>query len=158
MEEWKTVIYHSEIYEKYEVSTEGNVRNRKTKKSMSQNDNGRGYLKVMLYNKDKRKCVSVHRIVAEVFIPNPNNYDTVDHINHNKHDNRVENLRWLSHKNNSSNGYFYQQRKVKCLETGQIFDSISQASKETNVSVGGICDCCSGKLESTKGLHFKYLD
>ena len=62
---------------------------------------GWGYLQVGLGR--IRNSVSVHRLVAEAFIPNPENKPCVDHINGNRLDNRVENLRWVSHKENCNN-------------------------------------------------------
>ena len=59
--------------------------------------NNRGYLCVQLYsNTPKCKSYSVHRLVAEAYIPNPNNLPQVNHINEDKTDNRVENLEWIS--------------------------------------------------------------
>lgn len=55
-------------------------------------DNGKGYMRVNIQN----KCYKVHRLVAEVFIPNPNGKPTVDHINRVRGDNRFENLRWAT--------------------------------------------------------------
>ena len=156
MKEWKQIIYDGITYN-YEVSTEGEVRNIDTGKIKSQHDNGRGYLKVTLNKHGKVKNVFVHRLVAEAFIPNPNNYDTVDHVDHNKYNNKVENLRWLSRKENTDDGRILQQRRVKCVETNIIYDSISQASRETGISVGGICGCCKGSFETIKGLHFEYI-
>ena len=158
MEEWKQIEIDG-IKWNYEVSSkDGAVRNMKTGRILKQHENIWGYLYVRLSRNDKQKNFTIHRLVAIMFIPNPHGYDTVDHINHNKHDNRVENLRWLSHKNNSNNGRILQQRKVKCIELDKIYDSMAQASRETNVSVGGICDCCKGKIESIKGLHFEYVN
>ena len=62
-----------------------------------------GYLQSEINLKYTKKTYSIHRLIAEVFIPNPNNYDIVDHINGNRMDNRVENLRWVSRHQNSLN-------------------------------------------------------
>lgn len=77
---------------------------------------GCGYLQVCLGR--IRKTVFVHRLVAEAFLPNPENKPAVDHINGNRLDNRVENLRWVSHKENCNNpntkyrGVYGSNRKV----------------------------------------------
>lgn len=62
-----------------------------------------GYPIVTLYKKGISKTVKVHRLVAIAFIPNPNNYPCVDHINTDKKDNRVENLSWCTYKMNANN-------------------------------------------------------
>ena len=63
--------------------------------------NHKGYLRVQLYgNTPKHKTYSVHRLVAQTYIPNPNNLPQVNHINEDKTDNRVENLEWISNADN----------------------------------------------------------
>ena len=64
--------------------------------------NRNGYLFVGLWN-NKQKHFLIHRLIAIYFIDNPNNYDYVDHINRNKRDNRIENLRWITKSGNMRN-------------------------------------------------------
>lgn len=62
-----------------------------------------GYFYVNLYKDGHSKTMKVHRLVANAFIPNPENKPCIDHINTNKKDNRVENLRWVTYKENANN-------------------------------------------------------
>lgn len=74
----------------------------------------KGYLKIILeQNTNRKRSTSVHRLVAETYIPNPNNYDTVNHINEDKTDNRVENLEWLSNADN----VVYSKAKTRLIKT-----------------------------------------
>ena len=61
------------------------------------------YLIVTLYKNKKQKHLNIHRLIAIYFIDNPNNYQIVDHINRNPKDNRIGNLRWITHSGNMRN-------------------------------------------------------
>lgn len=63
---------------------------------------GSGYLQVNLFSLKKQCCKRIHRIVAETFIPNPENKPQINHKNGTKTDNRVENLEWVSHQENQT--------------------------------------------------------
>ena len=84
----------------YYITEFGNVYNSKTHKVLNWCDNGTGYMYVTLLINGKRKNYTIHRLVAEAFVSNPNNLPTVNHIDGNKTNNNVENLRWLTHKEN----------------------------------------------------------
>lgn len=92
----------------YEVSNIGRVRSLNYKRTgkekiLKNTESNDGYLIVGLTKNGKRKQFKVHRLVAEAFIPNPENKPCIDHINTVRSDNRVENLRWVSYKENSNN-------------------------------------------------------
>lgn len=83
----------------YFVSEQGNIY--KGDRQISQSKMTRGYLSVSLYTNGKMKTHYVHRIVAEVYIPNVNNKPLVNHIDGNKFNNSVSNLEWCTHQENS---------------------------------------------------------
>ena len=90
-------------YPNYLIYPDGRVWSKKRKIFLKCDVNRcGGYLHTKIYN-GKPKCVRVHRLVAEHFIPNPENKPQVDHINRDTYDNRVENLRWVSNSENQLN-------------------------------------------------------
>ena len=102
---WKPIKDYEGLYE---VSNLGRVKSlnyRKTgkEKILKNIECNNGYLKVGLIKFGKCKMCSIHRLVAEAFIPNPEDKPCIDHINTIKNDNRVENLRWVTHKENNNN-------------------------------------------------------
>lgn len=91
----------------YSISSNGDVRNDKTGRILKPYKNNSGYYQVMLGS--KTSPVYIHRLVAKAFIPNPDDLPQVDHINGNKLDNRVDNLRWVTVSDNCY-GFGYEQR------------------------------------------------
>ena len=110
---WKTIPYGNGDYE---VSTCGRVKSFKHHevKIMKPSLHNCGYLCVELFENGKAKKCKIHRLVAEAFIPNPENKPMVDHIFNNKFDNYFENLRWVTASEN--NYYAYETGASKSGE------------------------------------------
>lgn len=89
-----------QISKKYILREDGKLFNIKTGEEYVPSQNGHGYYRIYT---SKEKLELIHRLVAENFIPNPDNLPFVDHINRNTLDNRVENLRWVTARENSYN-------------------------------------------------------
>ena len=103
---WKSVVGFS----KYEVSNTGSVRNCYTEKIRKLQVNN-GYLTVSLSAGEEKKHYLVHRLVAIAFIPNPNNLPVVDHVDNDRKNNNVENLRWCTYAENTQ--FFVDHYRVK---------------------------------------------
>lgn len=126
-----------------------------------------GYKRVLITKNNKRKGYLVHRLVAIVFIPNPDNLPQINHKNEIKTDNRVENLEWCTAQYNNRYGNRRKKMILKntngkkstpviCLETNIIYPSQSQVQRETGIPQSYISACCARKGK-TKGLSFRML-
>lgn len=136
-EEWKKYKYHfknreQEIETDYEISNYGNIRNKKGRILKPSPDTS-GYLHVILTIDKKRKSCLVHRMVAQTFCDNPNNYLIVDHLDKNKKNNYFKNLKWASINQNANNrtnnvlNDFELEKLNKDLKDGTIkHEQISQ--------------------------------
>lgn len=100
---WQNIANFENLYQ---ISNYGNVKSlnyRKTGKEqiLKPTTNNDGYKLVLLYKNGSRKTLSIHRLVANAFIPNPNNLPEINHIDRDKTNNTVENLEWCTHKENT---------------------------------------------------------
>ena len=85
-------------------------------------EKNQGYQQYGLYDKDtKQKSFKIHRLVATAYIPNPNNYLEIDHINRVRNDNRVENLRWVTHTMNAHNKNIFKNNKTGVNNLSKIW-------------------------------------
>ena len=137
---WKPVIGYEGLYE---VSDSGQVkslpkmcgRSKRSEKELKTFINSFGYFKVNLFKNSHGKQHSVHRLVAEAFLPNPNHLPEVNHKDGNKFNNRVENLEWCTHSENAKHAIQVLNRKSRnqpvTLVKGDkklYFDSKKEAS------------------------------
>ena len=90
-------------YDNYEISNQGNVRNSDTGRVLKPIKNRDGYYNVYLCKDGIKKALKIHRLIALHFIPNPDNLLYIDHIDRNRTNNSISNLRWISKSNNNRN-------------------------------------------------------
>ena len=177
MEIWKDVKGYEGYYQ---ISNMGNVRSvdrvrRKSNhgydahikgKVIKQRSQKNGYKCVTIYKDGVAKTVRVHRLVAAAFVPNPNGYGEVNHIDENVENNCANNLEWCSRSYNCSYGSGLSKRAKKCskpcvqykdgIEIAR-FPSISEASRKTGIVFSSIQSCVSGKQKTTHGFTWSAI-
>lgn len=163
MEEWKDIEGYEGLYQ---VNNTGKVI------SLNYNRTGEvrelkpmvdryGYLYVNLSKNGKYKSKKIHRLVAEAFIPNPNNLPEVNHKDECKTNNCVENLEFCSAVYNSNYGTRNERIRKPILQffydgTYKVWSSVKEASVILGIDSSAITKVCKGRLKTTGGYKWKY--
>lgn len=170
-------------YPQYEIYPDGRIFSYKTNKFLKKTFTN-GYEFVELFNESGSKRMSVHRLVAEAFIPNPDNLPCVNHKDETRTNNNVENLEWCTYKYNTNYGTCIARRTMHTDYSSDIFkklaisanrkmwkqvlqfdkdgnficsfENIKKASEATGARQGRISACCKGKAKTAGGFIWKY--
>ena len=168
---WKPI----EGFENYQVSTSGRVKSLPRRGTIGgilkpeiTND---GYLQVALYNNGKRYWKRVHRLVAQTFLPNPNNLPEVNHKDENPSNSNLQNLEWCTTSYNHDYGTRIERVRQattngKCSKTVLQFDingnfiaeypSTQEVQRQLGFRQGFISTCCLNKCKSAYGFIWRY--
>lgn len=181
MEIWKAIVGYEGHYE---VSDCGNVRslnwnNEKKTKNLWLKPTNAGYKQVYLFKDGKGKMFLVHRLVAQAFIPNPNDYPQINHKDENKSNNCVRNLEWCTCKDNvqkyvgnhpnkkgspkkptTENRYIRNLYKINQLtasgETIRVWDYAIDIKHALGYHTTSIWECCEGKRKTAYGYKWQF--
>lgn len=168
------------------VINNGGVKYTAKGKLLKLQHNGHGYYQVSLSKKGKRKSYKVHRLVAEAFIPNTRKLNHINHIDGNKLNNNVTNLEWVTQQENNQHAWDkglnkntakqretakqwckenrdkmvkgMQRVRVKCLNNGKVYNSITEASEDLGIEGKYISRVALGQRNHTFGYKFERLD
>lgn len=163
-EQWMTI----KGYEDYQVNRFGVIKSIKFGKELILKPikTIHGYLRVGLSKNGKCKLLSVHRIVAEAFLPNPNNLPQVNHKDEDKTNNCVENLEWVDNSQNIRYGSGIERRaklrKKNVLQyslDGELvneWDSATDIQNNLGLPKQNISKCCMGERHSCGGFVWKF--
>ena len=148
----------------YAITTCGKVWSYRSKKFLRPSNDGRGYLFVGLCKNGTRKQYRIHRLVAEAYIPNPDNLPEVNHKDENKEHNYIGNLEWCDRKYNCNYGTRTERqakavsKPVFCLELNRIFESATTAGKVLGLYQTHITSCCKGSRKTHGSYHWSYME
>lgn len=151
---------------KYYVDECGNIT--KYTGKVMHHHSGREYPYVQFRRKNKgiteSKRIFCHRLVAELFLPNPDNLPQVNHIDGNKFNCHVSNLEWVSPGENQTHSRYvlnnvtgFEDTPIMCIETKKVYKSTRDAWRDTGVGYSHISESASGKRKTAGGFHWRYV-
>ena len=156
---WKDIEGYEGLYQ---VSKLGEVYSFKSNKYLKKLTNKGGYLRVQLCKHGKVTNQSIHRLVAEAFIPNPDNKPQVNHIDENKGNNTVSNLEWVTAKENCNHGTrskrLYKPIRAIDIANGEYnhYVSVNECAEKLNLKYQNISAVLNGRQKTAGGFIFEY--
>ena len=138
----------------YAITSCGRIWSYRRKKFLAPRKNKYGYLQAVLCKDGIHKTVRIHRLVAEAYIPNPNNLPQVDHIDGNKEHNWINNLQWMTNKDNTTKA---KGKKIRCVELNMEFKSQTEAAEYFGCNHQNISQCLNGRAKTACGYHWEVI-
>lgn len=157
---WRDIKDYEGIYR---ISNLGNVYSVRRDSLLKSGMSGNGYLSVILCTDGRRKHFKVHRLVAEAFIENKLNKPAVNHKDEDKHNNNVNNLEWVTTKENINYGTrnIRTSKRIKVIyqdDTYEIWESANVFAREFGVNQSNVCAALHGRIKTAYGMRFEYAN
>ena len=150
------------IFGEYEIYEDGKVYSFKTNKFLKHSI--KQYISVDLYFNNKPRTYLIHRLIAEYFIPNVENKPFVNHIDGDKHNYKIENLQWVTAKENIQHAWktglckrYYFGKNVVCNKTGKIYKNAKEAAIELGYKHKTLCNMLNPNFNHTNKTNLKYI-
>ena len=177
-EEWLTIKHNNN----YEVSNYGNVRNKKTKRILKTAISNKGYYLVALSNKCKSHSYTIHKLVMEHFNRCAFDGEVINHIDHNKLNNNISNLEYITQKENTKDAWnsglcenVRRKAKINILKASESkklkvnqydlkgsfikqWNNIREIQYTLNINNANIVACCKDKRKTAGGYIWRYVD
>ena len=158
-EEWRSC---KDFYP-YEISNTGKVRNRRSGRIMKTFINTNSYEAVNLQKDGQNKVRPIHRLIAEAFIDGDHTGLDVNHIDGNKRNNDLSNLEFCTRQENTIHGFrmglnwSHKRKKVRIIETDEVFDSITECAQHLGVDRTSVGACVNGSSKTCRGYHIEII-
>lgn len=163
---WKPIPY----FDDYEISSFGRVRSHKFRECrilVQKKSKKTGYMSIGLCRENKRTFFLIHRLVLSVFSPiaNMDNLQ-VNHKDENRQNNNISNLEWVTAKQNCNYGNrnekirsMANKKRIRCVETGEIFESLADAHRKTGTCLSSLCRHLKGHPSNkiANNLHWEEI-
>lgn len=165
-ENWKKI---KQLENRYEISNYGKIRNAKTLQILKTQISNSGYLRVCLRTrKGKKRQFSIHRLVAQYFVPNPMHKPEVNHKDENRLNNLASNLEWVTQKENANYGTGVERQRVQLFkpviqlninnEFIAFYPSLKEAARAVKCNSSQIWKVIHGQRKTTHGYKWKYAE
>ena len=171
---WKDIPNYEGLYQ---ASNLGRIRNARTNLIRKNVKSFGLYYTIILNVNGKQHLHLVHRLIAQTFIPNPDNKKEINHIDGNKHNNKIDNLEWVTRKENAihsiKNGLQTKEQLAKAVKSmirstqkpilqiknGKVvakYKSVREASRTIHCSPAGLSRCLNGKTNTVHGYQWRF--
>ena len=154
---WKNIIIDGKD-SIYEINSDGEIRNKYSKHNLSQTINIRGFVKSDVTIENKKYSLYIHKLLAEYFVPNPNNFNKAYHIDGDKSNNTLSNIGWTNQSDVVARGHVTKKHGKKVNQYSDpektnviaTFDSVIDASEKLGIHKRTISSILTGKQGSKK--------